>query len=123
MGLALRRLNRTPEAIAAYDGAVAADPENYEAWDNQGYAHVVLGNYPEAHRCIDQSLVVNPKHANGYYNRACCYAAQNDIEPALEALAKALKLNPKKYQPSAAKDPQFNCLKNHPRFLELMRKR
>jgi len=27
---------------------VAADPTNYEAWDNQGYAYVLLEKYAEA---------------------------------------------------------------------------
>ena len=67
-------VGRTEEAIAAYDGAVAADPTNYEAWDNQGYAYVLLEKYAEALVSIEQSIVINPKHANGQYDKACCFA-------------------------------------------------
>jgi Flp pilus assembly protein TadD len=51
-GVALRRLKRYPEAIAAMQKTLALDPSVYHNWSNLGALHAMTGDLVEAERCL-----------------------------------------------------------------------
>ncbi len=51
-GVALRRLGRYPEAVAALEKAVALDPTAYFNWTNLGTYHALNGDLVSAEKCL-----------------------------------------------------------------------
>nr|MBA3924257.1 tetratricopeptide repeat protein [Nostocaceae cyanobacterium] len=121
-GVTLRRLGRTKEAVESYEKAIAADPNNYEAWDNQGYALAKLGKYSEALIKIDRSLQIKPDHANGIYNKGYCYACQGKTTLAVDHISQAIKLNPARFLPLAKTDKDLDSLRKNKRFQAILAK-
>jgi tetratricopeptide (TPR) repeat protein len=121
--LVLRRLGRLKDAIASYDNSVKCDPNNYEAWDNRGYALVKLKRYKEAMENFDKALEINPEHVNAVYNKGYCYAVQGKVTFAVDYLEVAIKKNPLKYGVAAKTDPDLDCLRKNKRFQALIGER
>jgi tetratricopeptide (TPR) repeat protein len=44
----LGKLNKSDEAIKAYDKAIEINPQDSDAWDNKGIALYILNKYDEA---------------------------------------------------------------------------
>lgn len=118
--ITLRRLGKTSYAIASYDKAIEADPNNYEAWDNRGYALAKLGKLSEAHASIDRSLQIKPDHVNGIYNKGYCYACQKKTTLAVNHIAQAIKMNPTRYLPTAKSDADLDSLRKNKRFQAIL---
>jgi tetratricopeptide (TPR) repeat protein len=113
-------MGRWKEAVASYDQAIKYMPENYEAWDNRGYALVLLGRYKEAMADFDKALEINPNHVNGIYNKGYCYARQGKVTLAVNFIEEAIKLNPTKYLPAVRTDPDLDSLRKNKRFQALV---
>jgi tetratricopeptide (TPR) repeat protein len=107
------------EAIQSYEKALAADPKNYEAWDNQGYAFVKMRTYKEAHKSIDRSLQIKPDRANGIYNKGYCYACEGKTTLAADCRARAIELTRAKYLSETQTDPDLKPLHKNKRFQKL----
>jgi tetratricopeptide (TPR) repeat protein len=113
-------MGRFKEAVASYEQAVKCMPENYEAWDNQGYTLVLLGRYKEAMANFEKALEINPNHVNAIYNKGYCYARQGKVTLAVNYIEQAIKVNPDKYQQVAKTAPDLDCLRKNKRFQALM---
>ncbi|MBT9310779.1 tetratricopeptide repeat protein [Leptothoe kymatousa] len=59
-GLALQKLGRREDAIAAYEAALKIRPDSCEALNNKGNALYGLGYYQEAITTYDKALAINP---------------------------------------------------------------
>lgn len=92
-GLILHRLDRSGEAVAQFDAALAADPKFAPAWSNRGAARMALAQLVEARQDFEQSLALqpgNPIALNGLAQLAIRRgAAEEGRELALQALARA----------------------------------
>jgi len=57
------------EAVAAFDAAIALEPEYYEAWNEKADAYNRNEQFNEALAASDKALAINPDYVNGWINR------------------------------------------------------
>jgi len=93
-GVALRRLKRYPEAIAAMKKTLALDPGVYHNWSNLGALHAMTGDLVEADRCLREGAKRagserDKWHAAAWRNLATIELFQQNSEAA-EHIGKAL---------------------------------
>jgi hypothetical protein len=65
------------------------------------------------------SIALDPDAWQGYYNFACLEALSGDNEAALRHLERAAELAPEIVPEAAAKDEDFESLRDDERFLEI----
>jgi tetratricopeptide (TPR) repeat protein len=94
MGLVCRSLGRNPEAVAAYRGALALDPEFHPARNNLGFVLLLQGRIEEAIHELREVIGQNPTMALAYSNLGLAYAIQGRFDAASRALAEAERLDP-----------------------------
>jgi tetratricopeptide (TPR) repeat protein len=68
-GSVLVKLNRTSEAIASYDSALALENNLAIVWNSRGEALMTLGNFTEARNSFDKALQFAPDYAAAKANR------------------------------------------------------
>ena len=68
-GNVLVKLNRTSEAIASYDAALALENNLANVWNSRGEALMTLGRYAEARDSFDKALQLAPEYALAKANR------------------------------------------------------
>lgn len=88
-------LGRYEEAVAAFDHAVALDPENGEAWRNRGLSLSRLNRSAEAEESYMKALEINADDTEAYYYRALSLDAAGNFTYALENTDKAIIIVPK----------------------------
>jgi tetratricopeptide (TPR) repeat protein len=92
--VALAKLRRTDEALAAFDRALAIDPQDAEAHNYRGLALAQLGRTDEALTVFDCALAIDPQDARIHYSRGVVLAKLGRMHEALAAFDEALKINP-----------------------------
>ena len=95
LGLVLQTLGRHSEAVAAFDGAIAARPEYAECFCNRGRCRQAIGgmrdarfDYDRAFACADQTL------RPALHNRGTLRHRDGDLARAEEDFTAALDLAP-----------------------------
>lgn len=73
------------KAIRAYESAIRAKPEMYQAHSSLGYALRKTGKYDEALVAYDQALTLRPGYAEAVEYRAEAYLGLDRLEDAKEA--------------------------------------
>jgi tetratricopeptide (TPR) repeat protein len=68
-GNVLVKLNRSEEAIMAYDAALSRAPERADVWNNRGETLMARGNYTAARDSFDKALQIAPEYAAAKENR------------------------------------------------------
>ena len=63
-GIALNDLNKSDEAIKAYDKAIEISPQNPMAWYNKGAALDNLNKTDESKKAYDKAIEINPQLKN-----------------------------------------------------------
>lgn len=76
-GNVLTRMNRSAEAIAAYDAALALDTNIPQVWNSRGEALMSLGRYAEALESFEKVLAINPDNSKAKENRERVLAKLN----------------------------------------------
>jgi len=94
VGNALLKLERYEEAIAAYDHALAIQPNNHEALNNKGLALGNLGHHEEAIVAFDQALAIKPDLHEAFYNKGVALGNLGCHEEAIAAYDQALAIKP-----------------------------
>jgi len=147
LGSALRSARRYEEAVAAYDGALALEPDNVRILGNRGLAYYGLGNLQDARLscetkpgdwtqwCLAMVYDKLGRHADAEaelaklkatdgdasaYQYATIYAQWGNNSKALEWLETALRVR----DPGLAllkTDPLMDAVRNEPRFQAVMR--
>ncbi|MCL6509632.1 MAG: tetratricopeptide repeat protein [Anaerolineae bacterium] len=82
------------EALAAYDRALALDPNLVQAHYNRGVVLDDLGRTAEALAAYDRALEINPQYAQAHSNRGNVLAALGRVAEAEEAYRSAIRLAP-----------------------------
>ena len=82
------------KAIAAYNRAIALNPDNLEAYAARGAAHFFAGNFALAEADFKYVLTKNPYYADVYTALGSAFAAQGDYNSALNMLDRAIVLKP-----------------------------
>ncbi len=94
-GMALSRLRRTDEALAAYDRAVELNPEEPSAWLNRGNLLLSQKRHEDALECYDRALELRPDIGNVWGSKANALADLERFEEAEEAASRAVELRPR----------------------------
>ena len=68
-GLALDNLDKSDEAIKAYDKAIEINPQYSDAWNNKGIALDNLNKSDEAIKAYDKAIEINPHNSIAWYNK------------------------------------------------------
>ena len=94
-GLTLIYLQRYPEALIAYEKAIAkGDKQDFVPYVEQGDVLGELKRYPEALASYGQAISLKPNHPWAYSNRGTIYYKNGEKELALTDFNQAIKLNP-----------------------------
>jgi tetratricopeptide (TPR) repeat protein len=92
-GLTKARQGFNDQAIAEYDKAVSADPQNPMTYVNRGVAQFRLGRGDAALRDYDRAIELDPKLAHAYSNRSHLYYSRKDYKRALDDANAAVTYN------------------------------
>lgn len=93
-GKALYFENRFEEAIACYDKALAAEPDNPKAWAGRGVTLVKLQQFDDALTAYDKATRFKPDFAEAWFGQGTILAKQQKLEAAIAAYDKATHLKP-----------------------------
>lgn len=94
-GMALGRLHRAEEALAAYDHAVELNPDEPSAWLNRGNQLLAQKRHEEALACYDRALELRPDIGNVWGSKANALGALERFDEAEEAASRAVELRPR----------------------------
>ena len=83
-------------------------------------AYVDMGKLEEAQKLMADFVERHPDDGRGYFNAACIEARAGDKEQALAYLERAVELEPEEARKSAKKDPDFDSIRDDPRFLAFL---
>ena len=81
-------------AIAACDRAIAANPNDAEAFYYRGFEWGRTGNPDKAIADFDEAIRLNPKDAKTYVARGFARAGKRDYDTAIADFNEAVRLNP-----------------------------
>ena len=93
-GRALKGLNRTEEALSAYDQAIALDRGYKATWLNKGNVLKDLKRYDEAITAYDEALALDPNYALAWHGKSSALQLLGRNEDALSASDQALTIDP-----------------------------
>lgn len=96
-GDVLRLQGRWQEAIAKYDKAISAKPNNYDAWYGKGYALGRLEKWEEAIESLDQAIIAKANNHDAWYWRGCAFLRLDRYEEAAGSYQKAISVKPDSY--------------------------
>lgn len=83
---------RMSEAIANFDAAIAAEPNNYLSYYRRATAYLSSGRTASALADLDQILMLNPKFAQAYIQKAKISAREGDLDAAKRSIQEYLML-------------------------------
>ena len=102
--------------------AIELNPKYKWDYNNRGLTYHKLKQYDEALADYAKSIDLDVKYSWPYYNRACIYVLQGQFETALGSLSQALEFssNPNHYLSVIATNPDFDSIRDDPRFQQLL---
>ncbi len=95
------------------------DNQTIDFWNVYAASLTCLGQYEDVEQILQKAIASNPNYPPTNYNLACYYAIQDNIPLAVEYLAKAIQLRSINRE-QAKKDPDFDKIRQDPRFIELI---
>jgi tetratricopeptide (TPR) repeat protein len=98
LGLKQANLDNMEEAIAAWDKAIAINPNLASAWHNRGSALGHLSKFTEAIDSFDKALEIDPQDAQTWNDRAHALLKLKRWSEAIESWDKAIDIYPNFYQ-------------------------
>jgi tetratricopeptide (TPR) repeat protein len=112
-------MERYPEAIESLDRAAELHHNNIRIWLALGWCHKRTGRMDKAIEALEEALEVNDREAIIHYNLACYWSLIRNVRLAIKYLEQAFDLDPA-YRDLVADEHDFDPIREHPRFLELM---
>ncbi|MDI9633264.1 MAG: tetratricopeptide repeat protein [Methanolinea sp.] len=94
-GEAYHVMGNYKEAVAAFDKAIAIDPQNHRAWTNRGLSLAAMGNAEESETSFARALAIEPGDIRTYYYQAISRNATGNRTGALESLDHAIAISPR----------------------------
>ncbi len=101
-GIAYRKGEQYPEAIADYSQAIQLNPFYAEAYQNRGNIYSDLGKYPEAIADYNQEIKLNPEEPSGYVLRGNAFLSLGNYSAAKQDLQQAANLYLQQGRPDLA---------------------
>jgi tetratricopeptide (TPR) repeat protein len=93
-GCALCEAEQYAEALAAFDHAIALDPNFCRAWSNRGNALCAIKRYAEALAAYDRAVAIQPEYHQAWFNRGLLFAELLAYGNALESYSRAIAIHP-----------------------------
>ena len=87
-------LEKYQQAVSSYSNAIAANPNDAEAYYNRGNVYQESKQYQLAINDYNEAIAINSNHIQAYYNRGATYSELKQYEPAIADYGKAISLNP-----------------------------
>ncbi|MCE5298144.1 MAG: tetratricopeptide repeat protein [Methanoregulaceae archaeon] len=87
-------MGRYEEAVAAFDQAIATDPDQSEAWKNRGLSLGRLGRADESEESFAQAISLNPTDSETFYYQALSRNSSGNRPAAMKSLDAAIALPP-----------------------------
>lgn len=94
IGQVLQQSNRQREAIAAFESALALEPENAQIHNNVAISYQELAQYAEAIRHYMRAIEIDPGVAEIHYNLATLVQLLGRYEDVVGLYQRALRLRP-----------------------------
>lgn len=85
---------RSSEALAACDRAIALLPDFAEAWSRRGVVLRDLGEPLDALESYDRALSINPRHVQARNNRCIVLAVLGRLDEAVEETRRVIEVDP-----------------------------
>jgi len=117
--LALTRLERYDEALAAANAIFDFEPDSPYGYNAQAVCYQAMDLPAEAQTAFEKSVKFGPDNAGNHYNFACFWASRGEPEQCRKYLALALKIEPK-LNVIAATDIDFKRFRTENWFLEIV---
>ncbi|MDK1118246.1 MAG: tetratricopeptide repeat protein [Anaerolineae bacterium] len=96
IGLALVKtsLEKTDDAIAAYEQAVTLVPENFHLWKNMGRLYLKHNKFEQALDTFKKALTINPDDSVAWTGLANTHDQNGSVDEAINAYKRAIDLMP-----------------------------
>ena len=128
LGLVLRQLRRNEESRVADERALASMRKHLELNPDDARAYVLgagalarLGESQQARQWCDRAMLLAPDDDAILYNTACAFATLGEDGRALDVLQQAIEAGLAGGD-WVARDPDWERLRNHPRFRALAKR-
>ena len=119
LGNLLKNRGDFDQAEEAYRTAIKHKDDDAFAWNNLGILLKNKGDIDQAEEAYRTAIKYKDDYADALYNLTCCYSLKNDVEKSIDNLTKAINLD-RKLKEDARKDPDFDNIKDDPRFKQLV---
>ncbi|UCE27676.1 MAG: tetratricopeptide repeat protein [Candidatus Coatesbacteria bacterium] len=106
-------------ALATFEEAVAADPEDYRGWQGKGDVLERMYKTDEALEAYSVAVENNKKASSSLYALAVLYAEKGEKENSFEYLKKAVKAN-EFLKETARNEPGFEGFRGDAEFWEIV---
>ncbi|MFB2893768.1 tetratricopeptide repeat protein [Aerosakkonemataceae cyanobacterium BLCC-F50] len=93
-GCALCENEKYGEALAAFEKAIAINPNYCQAWNNRGNAFCGMKRYAEALFSYDKAVAIKPDYHQAWFNRGLLLAEMQAYGNAIESYERAIAINP-----------------------------
>lgn len=93
-GLRMMSLGQGPDALRAFDAAVAVAPDYAEAWNKRATVRYALGDLSGSIEDIQRTLILEPRHFGALSGLGLVRLAQDRPAEALAAFEAALTIHP-----------------------------
>lgn len=82
------------DAVAQFDRAIAANPNNYKVYTAKGIALCFEEDYKGGMELIQKTLDINPEYVPAFYDMAMAYKLQNQYDESLFWFEKTIQGDP-----------------------------
>lgn len=110
---------RWPEAEAAYQRYVDANPGNAFAWNRLGTSQVAQKKYGAAVASLERAIEIGGGTGIDFYNLACAYALTGEPDKALDNVERAIGAGFRR-RAQYESDPDLASVRESPRFKALV---
>src|SRR3954452_19921691 len=93
-GVEWRAKGELARAVADYDEAIKADPQQSAAYNNRGIAYAAGSDYDKAIADYDEAIRLKPDYASALNNRGLAYFNKGDPAHAIADYDAAIALEP-----------------------------
>ena len=82
------------EAIKIYKQILPAEPDNWDAYYNLGYAYYLTGKLPEADQYLSRAVQIDASRPDGFFYLGLTKLKENDISAAAANIQRAVTIRP-----------------------------